>query len=92
MPHGALHYIPFNALQDGKQYLIERYSIRVLPSASVLKYLKAGKANKPGVVYVVFGDPDLGDPSYDLANAQNELWPWQKCVLSRRCFSARKPR
>ncbi len=71
VPHGALHYIPFNALQDGKQYLIERYSIRVLPSASVLKYLKAGKANKPGGI-LVFGNPDLGDPRYDLANAQNE--------------------
>ena len=71
VPHGALHYIPFNALQDGKQYLIELYSIRVLPSASVLKYLKAGKANKPGGI-LVFGNPDLGDPRYDLANAQNE--------------------
>ncbi len=66
-----MHYLPFNALQDGKKYLIERYSIRVLPSASVIKYLKAGKANKPGDI-LVFGNPDLGDPRYDLAYAQNE--------------------
>jgi CHAT domain-containing protein len=69
--HGAMHYLPFNALHDGKNYLIDKYSIRLLPSASVIKYLKAGKANKAGDI-LVFGNPDLGDPRYDLVNAQNE--------------------
>jgi len=71
VPHGVLHYLPFNALHDGKSYLIDKYSIRLLPSAGVIQYLKAGKANKAGDI-LVFGNPDLGDPTYDLANAQNE--------------------
>ena len=29
--HGPLHYLPFNALHDGNGYLIERYSVRLLP-------------------------------------------------------------
>jgi len=71
VPHGALHYLPFNALHDGKGYLIERYSIRVLPSASVIKFLKAQKSPKPGDI-LVFGSPDLGDPRLDLVHARNE--------------------
>jgi CHAT domain-containing protein len=71
VPHGALHYLPFNALHDGQSYFIERFSIRILPSASVIKYLQAKKSAKPTGI-LVFGNPDLGDPGLDLAYAQNE--------------------
>ena len=37
VPHGALHYLPFQALHDGKQYLIERREISYAPSAVVLQ-------------------------------------------------------
>ena len=69
--HGPLHYLPFNALHDGREYLIERYSLRLLPSASVIKYLKAAKSAKAGGL-LVLGNPDLGDPRYDLVHAQTE--------------------
>jgi CHAT domain-containing protein len=71
VPHGALHYLPFYALHDGKDYLIERYSIRMLPSASIINYLQRKKATKVGDI-LAFGNPDLGDPKYDLVYAQNE--------------------
>lgn len=70
--HGALHYLPFNALYDGKQFLVERYSIRMLPAATVLKFLKSGGADKPGVL-LALGNPDLGDRKMDLAFAQSEV-------------------
>lgn len=35
VPHGFLHYIPFHALYDGENYLIDRFSISYAPSASV---------------------------------------------------------
>ena len=69
--HGPLHYLPFNALHDGERYLIERYSLRMLPSASVLKYLSGRAVVKPGNV-LAFGNPDLGNPSFDLVHAQAE--------------------
>ena len=69
--HGALHYIPFYALRGEKDYLIERYSIRMLPSAGALKYLPGQKPAKPGDI-LAFGNPDLGNPAFDLAYAQNE--------------------
>jgi CHAT domain-containing protein len=70
-PHGALHYVPFAALLDGEQYLIDRYSVRVMPSASALAYLKTDKPEKVGKV-LALGDPDLGDAKYDLPNALAE--------------------
>jgi CHAT domain-containing protein len=41
VPHGMLHYLPFQALRspEGK-YLIESYTLSYLPSASVLKYAR----------------------------------------------------
>ncbi|MCX5826660.1 MAG: CHAT domain-containing protein [Deltaproteobacteria bacterium] len=69
--HGALHYIPFYALRDDKDYVIEHYSIRMLPSASVLNYLRGQKPAKPGDI-LAFGNPDLGEPKFDLIYAQSE--------------------
>ena len=40
VPHGILHYLPFQALKDQNGvYLFERYQISYLPSASVMKYM-----------------------------------------------------
>ncbi|MCH8314608.1 MAG: CHAT domain-containing protein [Planctomycetes bacterium] len=39
IPHGPLHLIPFAALWDGRQYLIDRYELHSAPSASLLQYL-----------------------------------------------------
>ncbi len=69
--HGALHYLPMNALHDGNGYLIDRYSIRMMPSASAMNYLGEKKTAKGGGI-LVFGNPDLGDPKYDLEYAQRE--------------------
>ncbi len=71
VPHGALHYLPFNALNSDNGFMIDRYSIRVLPSASVMKFLKDRPEGHTGNL-LAFGNPDLGDPSYDLPGAQNE--------------------
>jgi CHAT domain-containing protein/tetratricopeptide (TPR) repeat protein len=56
IPHGPLHYLPFAALFDGHRFLIERYTIVVDPSASVLEYVieKRKKANGAGIA---FGNP-----------------------------------
>lgn len=69
--HGVLHYLPMYALFDGNGYLIDRYSIRMMPSASAMKYLSEKKTTKGGSI-LIFGNPDLGDPQYDLEYAQNE--------------------
>lgn len=72
VPHGPLHYLPFAALFDGQHFLIERYSLRVLPSASVMAYLKSPqKRGETGML--ALGNPALGDPALDLPGAQHEV-------------------
>ncbi len=69
--HGALHYLPFAVLHDGTSFLIERHSLRFLPSASVLRYLRPSSRGERGGV-LAFGNPDLDDPRLDLKFAQEE--------------------
>lgn len=69
--HAALHYLPFAALHDGNAFLLERASLRFLPSASVVKYLRSSKSAKAAGI-LAFGNPDLGDPKFDLRFAQEE--------------------
>jgi CHAT domain-containing protein len=71
VPHGPLHYLPFGALFSGREYLIDRASIRILQTAGVLKFIKSSpRKDHPAVL--VMGNPDLGDPRYDLRYAQDE--------------------
>jgi CHAT domain-containing protein len=37
VPHGGLHYLPFHALHNGDQYLIESREISVAPSAAIFQ-------------------------------------------------------
>lgn len=88
VPHGMLHYLPFNALNAGSDYLIDRYSIRILPSASVTNYLKDRKIHKSREV-LALGNPDLDDPRFNLRYAQEEAaaiakeFPQAKLLLRR---------
>jgi CHAT domain-containing protein len=71
VPHGVLHYLPFGALHTGKDFLVERYRIRVLPNASILGILKdRGRNGKQAAL--ILGNPDLKDPAYDLKYAEEE--------------------
>ena len=35
VPHSFLHYVPFHALNDGEEYLIDRFTLSYAPSAEV---------------------------------------------------------
>lgn len=70
--HGALHYLPFGVLgaADGS-LLIDRYSLRFLPSASVMKFLRPATAGSESTL-LALGNPDLGDANLDLRFAEGE--------------------
>lgn len=72
VPHGILHYVPFAALHDGRGYLLDRFGVRYVPSASVLPYLVRRKA-PPARRLLALGDPDVGDARYDLKFAEAEV-------------------
>ncbi len=71
VPHGVLHYLPFNALSSGNSYLIDKYSVSYLPSSSIMKFLKQRKTREAKNA-LIFGNPDLGDSKYDLKYAEEE--------------------
>jgi CHAT domain-containing protein len=62
VPHGVLHYVPFHALFDGKEYLIDSFTISYAPSASIyaLCHRRKLKASSPPLV---LGVPDSRAPS-----------------------------
>lgn len=45
VPSGALRTIPFGALHDGRQFLIERYAIATTPAVSLVSSLETSRAN-----------------------------------------------
>jgi len=46
VPHSLLHYLPFQALYDGAEYLIDSFDIARAPSVSVLKICREKKIQK----------------------------------------------
>ncbi|WP_369434422.1 CHAT domain-containing protein [Psychromonas sp. MME1] len=70
IPHGPLHYLPFNALYNGRDFMIDKYDISILPSASVLAFLnKRITAPQP---LLVLGNPELDDVKLALPGAEQE--------------------
>jgi CHAT domain-containing protein/tetratricopeptide (TPR) repeat protein len=72
VPHDVLHYLPFHALVGSEgRYLIERYPVYYLSSASLLQFVKE-KRKAGGEKVLAFGNPDLGDPEKNLEFAELE--------------------
>jgi CHAT domain-containing protein len=60
-PHRALHYVPFHALYDGANYVIERREICYTPNAGVLQYCLARPPRAPRRA-ILLGVPDQQAP------------------------------
>jgi CHAT domain-containing protein len=61
IPHGILHYVPFHALYDGTQYLIDQFTVSVAPSASIYTMCTQKAANSSGDA-LLLGVPDENAP------------------------------
>ena len=72
VPHNKLHYLPFAALTDGKNYLSNQYVLFSLPSASVLPFVKSKKKSKLDTI-LALGNPITTEPLEDLEFAQQEV-------------------
>lgn len=45
VPYGSLHKLPFHALYDGSQFLIERFQVNYLPASSILIHIHRSTQN-----------------------------------------------
>lgn len=73
LPHRSLFHIPFAALYNKKEehYLLERWTVQLAPSATVLAHCQALKQAKGGALLVGYaGQPD--EPGY-LAGVKHEI-------------------
>lgn len=61
VPHGLLHRLPFQALFDGKEYLIDRFTICYAPSATIHTLCGKRHVNQTGSA-LVMGVPDAAAP------------------------------
>lgn len=86
VPHGPLHYLPFQALRDRGSYLIERNPVAMAPSISIAAQL-AASGGRVRPVLVAFGNPEVG-PEYALPGSEAEvkalvgLFPGAKAYLN----------
>jgi CHAT domain-containing protein/Flp pilus assembly protein TadD len=61
VPHGILHYLPFHALYDGQEFLVDAYTISYAPSASVYALCEMAPAMDKGSS-LILGVPDALAP------------------------------
>lgn len=71
VPHGPLHYLPFQALHDGERYLIARAGLAVWPSASVGAQLWT-RVQQPPRALLAFGNPATNE-NVPLPGAEREV-------------------
>jgi len=75
VPHGALHYLPFHALHDGRRYLLEQVEVSYLPGASFLPYCRNAQRAPAGLL--ALGHTVQGRLSHTLREARTIASRWQ---------------
>jgi CHAT domain-containing protein/Tfp pilus assembly protein PilF len=85
VPHGILHKVPFSTLTDGQRYMVDKYSISVLPAASVIEHVvQKRKAKKETLL--AFANPKTDYAPLEFAEIEgkaiSKLFP-QNEVYSR---------
>jgi tetratricopeptide (TPR) repeat protein len=81
VPHRALHYVPFHALDDGDSYVVERREVSYVPSASVLGYCLA-RPERPFERALLMGVADEQTPRVrDEIEALAPLFPEPTALL-----------
>ncbi|WP_217318037.1 CHAT domain-containing tetratricopeptide repeat protein [Rhodanobacter sp. C03] len=71
VPHGPLHYLPFQALRVDGHYLIEQHPISVTPSISIaMQLIRRGTVMNGSLT--AFGNPDVA-PQYALPGSEAEV-------------------
>lgn len=71
VPHGPLHYLPFQALRLQGRYLIETHPVAVAPSMSIAMQL-AQRSPRVAPQLTAFGNPTI-EAKYDLPGAEAEV-------------------
>lgn len=88
VPHGGLHYLPFQALRGPEGYLIQRHPMAIAPSASVAVQLARTRADSRSKL-VAFGNP-ANSAREDLPGAEREVQLISDLFPDKRVFYQRE--
>ena len=81
VPYDLLHNVPFQALFDGKEYLLDQHELVVTPSARMLALCPA-RAARPWQKVLIFGAPDELAPHINAeVEAIQQLFPHSQCFV-----------
>jgi CHAT domain-containing protein/Tfp pilus assembly protein PilF len=88
-PDGQLALVPFAALHDGRQFLVETFDFTYLTSGKDL--LPHPGETVPAASVVVFADPDFSAPSQAPASSPAKALAWtQRSSAGGRFFSSQR--
>lgn len=83
VPHGTLHRLPFQALFDGRQYLIDQFGVSYAPSATIHTFCHNRPVNDHGPA-LVMGVADTAAPLIlDEATAVASIFPQAELFLNK---------
>ncbi|WP_420643953.1 CHAT domain-containing protein [Candidatus Leptofilum sp.] len=84
IPHGSLHYLPFHALYDGREYLIQSHELSYLPGSSMLGYSQSATNNGNDHVITAVGSSYEGRLPHAVTEASNIAERWQgKAIIEK---------
>jgi CHAT domain-containing protein/predicted negative regulator of RcsB-dependent stress response len=72
VPHGPLHYLPFQALRSNGHWLIEDHPVAVEPSATIATQLASTGNARTRPSLVAFGNPEISS-EFALPGAEAEV-------------------
>jgi CHAT domain-containing protein len=88
VPHELLHYVPFHALFDGDQYLIDSFTVSYAPSASIFAQCHRKHANETDPC-LLMGIPDAQTPCiYEELQSIARILPHAEVFLGRNACEA----
>ena len=85
VPHGWLHYVPFQALHDGKKYMVSDYAFTYCPSATTISIFLSKKSSELNSA-LIMANPTLGNSLNSLPFAEEEALSLSKLFTNNEAF------
>lgn len=88
VPHGPLHYLPFQALHNGHHFLLYDYEISYLPSSSLLPYCQGPVPAGNNTLVIGYSNQGHLPHTIQEANQIAQHWPQTTLLLENQATLA----
>ncbi len=94
VPHGTLHYLPFHAFFDGRNYLLSSYQISYLPGSSFIGVNQAESITEPRALVIGYdrgGHLPYVATEVEVVARNLNTAPYVNGAATRLCFQEQAP-